>query len=69
MDELVVGCEFTGVKGLSAAVAQFENSNFLQFYKKYNRTVKEDVLLQEFKLHDVLAFILRHICTKKEMDK
>ena len=46
MDELEVGCEFTDVKGLSAAVAQFENGNFVQFYKKY-RTVMEDVLLQE----------------------
>ena len=34
-------------KSLSAAVAQFENSNFVQFYKRGRRTVEEDVLLQE----------------------
>ena len=31
MDELAVGREFADFKSLSATVAQFENSNFVQF--------------------------------------
>ena len=34
MDELAVGREFADFKSLSAVVAQFENSNFVQFYKR-----------------------------------
>ena len=36
MDELVGGREFADFKSLSAAVTQFENSNFVQFYKRYS---------------------------------
>ena len=43
MDELAFGDEFTDFFSLSAAVAQFENSNFVQFYKRDSRTVEEDV--------------------------
>ena len=31
---------------LTLALTQFENINFVQFYKRYTRTVEEDVLLQ-----------------------
>ena len=36
---------------------QFENSNFVQFYKRDSRTVKEDVLLQKLYYFFIYIYI------------
>ena len=61
MDELAGGRKFTDFKSLSAAVAQFENSNFAQFYKRDSRSVEEDVLLLElhYLFHIIIYLLFR----------
>ena len=43
MDELAVGCEFSDFHRLSAAIENFEQTNFVQFYKRDSRRIEADV--------------------------
>ena len=48
MDELAFRCEFVDFNSLSAAVSQFENSNFVQFYKRDTPVVGQSRKMQFF---------------------